>query len=37
MRKLNSEFHTAFISEAGSELKNNDYFGLSSWIDLPAM
>ena len=27
MRKLNSEFHTAFISEAGSELKNNDYFG----------
>lgn len=27
MRKYNSTFKTAFISEAGSELKNNDYFG----------
>lgn len=27
MRKQNSTFKTAFISEAGSELKNNDYFG----------
>ena len=26
MRKLNSEFKTAFMSEAGSELANNDYF-----------
>ncbi len=26
MRKQNSTFKTAFISEAGSELKNNDYF-----------
>ncbi|WP_250277269.1 PP2C family protein-serine/threonine phosphatase [[Clostridium] colinum] len=26
MRKENSEFNTKFISEAGSELKNNDYF-----------
>lgn len=27
MRKQNSTFNTKFISEAGSELKNNDYFG----------
>lgn len=27
MRKYNSSFKTAFISEAGSKLKNNDYFG----------
>lgn len=27
MRKYNSSFKTAFISEAGSRLKNNDYFG----------
>lgn len=27
MRKYNSEFKTAFISEEGSKLKNNDYFG----------
>ena len=26
MRKQNSTFKTAFISEAGSELENNDYF-----------
>lgn len=26
MRKQNSTFKTAFLSEAGSELKNNDYF-----------
>ncbi len=26
MRKSNSEFKTAFVSEAGSELTNNDYF-----------
>lgn len=26
MRKLNSTFKTAFISEAGAALKNNDYF-----------
>nr|WP_317357716.1 PP2C family serine/threonine-protein phosphatase [uncultured Tyzzerella sp.] len=26
MRKQNSEFNTKFISEAGSELKNSDYF-----------
>lgn len=26
MRKQNSTFQTAFISEAGSELENNDYF-----------
>ncbi len=26
MRKQNSKFLTAFISEAGSELENNDYF-----------
>ena len=26
MRKQNSTFKTAFISEAGAELKNNDYF-----------
>ena len=26
MRKQNSKFNTRFISEAGSELKNNDYF-----------
>lgn len=27
MRKYNSSFKTAFISEEGSRLKNNDYFG----------
>lgn len=27
MRKYNSSFKTAFISEAGSRLENNDYFG----------
>lgn len=27
MRKQNSDFRTAFISEAGNQLKNNDYFG----------
>lgn len=27
MRKYNSSFKTAFISEAGSKLENNDYFG----------
>lgn len=27
MRKYNSSFKTAFISEAGSKLKNNDFFG----------
>lgn len=27
MRKYNSNFKTAFISEEGSKLKNNDYFG----------
>jgi len=27
MRKINSEYKTAFVSEAGSELINNDYFG----------
>jgi len=27
MRKINSEFKTAFVSEAGTELVNNDYFG----------
>ncbi len=27
MRKYNSSFKTAFISEEGSKLKNNDYFG----------
>lgn len=26
MRKQNSTFKTAFLSEAGSELENNDYF-----------
>lgn len=26
MRKINSTFKTAFISEAGAALKNNDYF-----------
>lgn len=26
MRKINSDFKTAFLSEAGSELLNNDYF-----------
>lgn len=27
MRKQNSDFQTGFISEAGNQLKNNDYFG----------
>ncbi len=27
MRKYNSSFKTAFLSEAGNKLKNNDYFG----------
>lgn len=27
MRKQNSDFQTAFLSEAGSKLKNSDYFG----------
>ena len=27
MRKYNSSIKTAFISEAGSKLENNDYFG----------
>lgn len=27
MRKQNSDFQTAFLSEAGNKLKNNDYFG----------
>lgn len=27
MRKQNSDFRTGFLSEAGSKLKNNDYFG----------
>lgn len=27
MRKYNSSFKTAFISEAGNRLKNSDYFG----------
>lgn len=27
MRKQNSDFRTAFVSEAGNKLKNNDYFG----------
>lgn len=27
MRKQNSDFRTAFLSEAGNQLKNNDYFG----------
>lgn len=27
MRKYNSSFKTAFLSEEGSKLKNNDYFG----------
>lgn len=27
MRKQNSDFQTSFLSEAGSKLKNNDYFG----------
>ena len=27
MRKYNSTFKTAFISEAGNRLENNDYFG----------
>ena len=27
MRRDNSSFKTAFLSEAGSRLKNNDYFG----------
>ena len=27
MRKINSEYKTAFVSEAGSELINNDFFG----------
>ena len=27
MRKINSSFKTSFISEAGTALKNNDYFG----------
>ena len=27
MRKTNSEFKTAFLSEAGSQLENRDYFG----------
>lgn len=27
MRKYNSSFKTAFLSEAGSRLENNDYFG----------
>lgn len=27
MRKQNSDFRAAFISEAGNQLKNNDYFG----------
>lgn len=27
MRKQNSVFQTAFLSEAGNQLKNNDYFG----------
>lgn len=27
MRKQNSEFQAEFISEAGNQLKNNDYFG----------
>ena len=26
MRKQNSTFKTGFLSEAGSELENNDYF-----------
>ena len=27
MRKQNSDFSAAFVSEAGSKLKNSDYFG----------
>ena len=27
MRKYNSSIKTAFLSEAGNQLKNNDYFG----------
>lgn len=27
MRKQNSDFNAAFVSEAGSQLKNSDYFG----------
>lgn len=27
MRKQNSDFRAAFLSEAGNQLKNNDYFG----------
>ena len=27
MRKYNSSFKTAFLSEVGSRLENNDYFG----------
>ena len=27
MRKYNSSIKTAFLSEAGSQLSNNDYFG----------
>ena len=27
MRKQNSDFQAGFVSEAGSQLKNNDYFG----------
>ena len=27
MRKYNSSIRTAFISEAGNQLRNNDYFG----------
>lgn len=34
MRKYNSTFKTAFISEAGSELKNNDYFGFVELDDM---
>lgn len=34
MRKYNSAFKTAFISEAGSELKNNDYFGFVELDDM---
>jgi len=33
MRKQNSTFKTAFLSEAGSELRNNDYFAFAELDD----
>ncbi len=37
LRKQNSTFKTAFISEAGSGLENNDYFAFVELESMPVM